>query len=235
MGWGSVLGGVVGTLVGGPIGGLMGFSAGSQSEAAGRAADKQQASIDRATDIANQQFQQTRQDNMPALDARNASLEKMRLLLGIGGDKTATGYGSLGGAINPGDVTQEAGYQFGMDQGMKALNNQLRARGLSGGGSLLKAGTRYATDYATTKYDNAFNREIANRNAQLNPLSALAGAGQIGASTIAQAGQNYATTAGDNAIQKGNVGAAQSIGQANIWGNALNQGISLGKNLLMGG
>lgn len=221
MGWGSFLG-------------VLGLQADQQSNAIARATDKQQAGLDRSTDIANQQFQQTRQDNMPALDARNASLDKMRMLLGIGGDKTASGYGSLGGAINPGDVSLEPGYKFGLDQGMRGLNNQLRAQGKAGGGSMIKAGTRYATDYASTKYGDAFNREIANRNQQLNPLSVLAGAGQVGASTIAQAGQNYASTAGNNAIQYGNVGAAKSMGSFNAWNNALNQGLSMGKQAMGG-
>jgi hypothetical protein len=203
-----------------------------QSNAAGRAASKQAAAS--AASDANQRamFDQTRADNMPALDARNASLDKMRMLLGIGGDKTASGYGSLGGAINPGDVTQEAGYQFGMDQGMRALNNQLRARGLSGGGTMLKAGTRYAQDYAGTKYNDAFNREVANRSAQLNPLQSLIGASQTGASTVAQAGQNYANSVSNNATSLGNAQAANSLAQGNIWGNTVNQLGSSFKNAL---
>lgn len=227
MGWGSIVGAVTG--------GAWGAAQGNQADAAGRAAKKQQQSLDRATEIANEQFQQTRQDNMPALDARNASLDKMRLLLGIGGDKTAAGYGSLSGSIQPGDVQNEAGYQFGLNQGLTAQNNLLGARGMRNSGAAIKAATRYGNDYATTHYDNAFNRIVSDRNQQLNPLSVLAGAGQVGANTVAQAGQNYANTAGNNAIQSGNVGAAQSMGQANAWTNALNQGVSLGKNFLMGG
>lgn len=226
MGWGGL-----GSITGGVFGGILGNSADAQ----GRAADKQVAAINHATDIQNEQFKQTRADNMPALEARNSSLQRMRELLGIGGDTTASDYGSLAGAINPGDVTKEDGYQFGLNQGLTSLNNQMGARGMRNSGAALKAATRYGTDYATTKYDNAFNRVIANRNAQLNPLQSVAGAGQTGASTIAQAGQNYANNASENALQIGNVGAAKSIGTANIWQGAANQIIGAGLNYLGGG
>lgn len=177
------------------------------------------------------QYDQTRQDNMPALDARNASLQKMRELLGIGGDTGAQGYGSLGGGINPGDVTQDPGYQFGLQQGQQGLNNQLTARGMRNSGAALKAASRYASDYGTTKYNDAFNRVVANRSAQLNPLQSLANTAQTGASTIANSGQNYANQVGNNQSSLGNALGASSIATGNTWGNALQQGAGWYSNM----
>ncbi len=194
------------------------------SDSARSAGNKQADAAAASNATQKQMFDQTRADNMPALDARNASLARMRELLGIGGDATAPGYGSAGGRVNPGDVQNEPGYQFGQQQGMQALNNQLTARGMRNSGAALKAATRYGTDYATTKYDNAFNREIANRSAQLNPLQSVAGLGQTGASTVAGAGQNYANQVGANQIGLGNALGASTIAQGNAWGNALQQG-----------
>lgn len=194
-----------------------------QSNAAGRASDKQLQGTRESNSTQKAMYDQTREDNMPALDARNASLQRMRELLGIGGDAASKGYGSLGGGINPGDVQNEAGYQFGLNQGLTAQSNQFGARGMRNSGAAIKAATRYGNDYATTKYDNAFNRIVANRSAQLNPLQSLAGASQTGASTVANAGGNYANTVSGNQTALGNALGANSLAQGNIWGGALNQ------------
>ena len=210
---------VAGAAVVGSIGGAL-----ISSDAAGNAADTQAGATRESNATQKAMYDQTRQDNMPALEARNASLARMRELLGIGGDQSAQGYGTLGGAVNPGDVTQDPGYQFGMQQGQQSLNNQLTARGMRNSGAALKAAARFGNDYATTKYDNAFNRQIANRSAQLNPLQSVAGLGQTGASTVSSAGQNYANQVGANQIGLGNALGASSIAQGNAWGNALQQG-----------
>lgn len=194
-----------------------------QSKAAGRASDKQLQGTRESNATQKAMYDQTREDNMPALDARNASLQRMRELLGIGDDASAQGYGSLGGGINPGDVQNEAGYQFGLNQGLTTQSNQLGARGMRNSGAAIKAATRYGNDYATTKYDNAFNRIVANRSAQLNPLQSLAGASQTGASTVANSGNNYANTVSGNQTALGNALGANSLAQGNIWGGALNQ------------
>lgn len=203
-------------------------SAYMQSSAAQDAADTQADATRESSATQKAMYDQTRADNMPALDARNASLDKMRTLLGIGSDKSAAGYGSLGGRINPGDVTNEAGYKFGLDQGLKTQQNVLGARGMRNSGAAIKAGARYGTDYATTKYDNAFNREVANRSAQLNPLQSLGGLAQTGASTVASAGQNYGNNVSANQTNLGNALGAGQIAQGNIWGGAVNQLVSAG-------
>lgn len=193
------------------------------SNSAKSAANKQSQAAQNATQLQQMEYDQTRTDNMPALDARNASLSRLQDLLGISGNKTAAGYGSLGGPINPGDVLNSPGYQFGLNQGQTTLNNQEVARGMSNSGQALKAAAQYGTDYATTKYDDAFNREVANRSAQLNPLQSAAGLGQTGASTIAAAGSNYANQAGQNLIGAGNAQAAAGIAQGNAISGGINQ------------
>jgi hypothetical protein len=160
-------------------------------------------------------YDETRKDNQPALDARNWSLQELQRLLSPGG--------SLSGPISVGDVTQDPGYQFGMQQGQQALARQMNARGMYNSGAAMKSAARYGTDYATTKYDNAFQRESLNRNAQLNPLQAMAGMGQSGANSIAGAGQNYANGVSNNLTSLGNAQGAAQLAGANSWGNALNQ------------
>ncbi len=186
-------------------------------------ANKAAGAVKDATRDANEtqkaMYDQTRTDNMPALDSRNASLSKMRELLGIGGDTSAQGYGSLAGPINAGDVQNSAGYQFGLNQGLGSLNNQLASRGMRNSGAALKAATRYGNDYATTKYGDAFNQQLASRNAQMNPLQSLAGLGQAGASTIASAGQNSANQISNNQINLGDAIGASYVAKANALGS----------------
>lgn len=183
----------------------------------GRATKKaaqQQAESASAADATQRYFYDTtREDNMPALEGRNWAIEQLRERLG----------GAYGQRIDPGDVTQEPGYQFGRQESMNALNATLAARGMRNSGAALKAATRFGNDYATTKYDNAFNREVANRSAVLNPLQSFAGLSQTGASTIAGAGQNTANALSANAIGLGNAQAAARIGGANALGDTINR------------
>lgn len=209
---------VAGAAVVGTIGGAL-----ISSNGASNAADAQAGAARDANQTQLQMYNQTRTDNMPALGARNDALARLEALLGVGGNRGAAGYGSLGGPINVGDVTRDPGYQFGLRQGQQTLNNSFNARGMRDSGAALMAATRYGNDYGTTKYDDAFNRQVTNRQVQLNPLQSLAGLGQTGATTMAQAGANAGNNISANQIGVGNAQAANSIAQGNIWGNAANQ------------
>lgn len=209
---------VAGAAVVGGIGGAL-----ISSNASSNAADAQAGAARDANQTQLQMYNQTRTDNLPALGARNDALARLESLLGVGGDRGASGYSSLGGAINVGDVTKDPGYAFGMQQGQTALGNSFNARGMRDSGAALMAATRYGNDYGTTKYNDAFNRTLQTRNQQLNPLLALAGAGQVGTSQIGQAGAISANNISANQIGAGNAQAANSLAQGNIWGNATNQ------------
>ncbi len=199
------------------------YSSHQASKSSSQANAAEQAAADKANATQLQMYNQTRQDNMPALQARNASLAKLQDLLGIGGNPNSPGYGSLSGSINPGDVTKDPGYQFGLDQGMRGINNSLAARGMRDSGSALMAADRYGTDYATTKYDDAFNRQLQNRQQQLNPLLSVGGLAQVGTSQIGQAGSLYGQQAGNNAMYAGDAAAQNALAQGSIRGNMANQ------------
>jgi uncharacterized phage infection (PIP) family protein YhgE len=204
------------------VGGAVLATAAINAYSANKTAGAQKDAANKADATSNRQYDQTRADNMPALTSRNAALAELSRLLRVGGDPSSVGYGSLAGPVNAGDVQNEAGYQFGLNQGIGQLNNQLAARGMRNSGAALKAGNRYAQDYAGTKYDAAFNRAQTNRSAQLNPLQSLAGLGQSGASTIAQAGQNNANNVSQTQASLGNALGANYLAQ----GNALTSGIN---------
>ena len=206
MTWGMVAVGAA-TVVGGAI----------ASDSSRKAANTQADAAREANNTQREMYDQTRADNMPALEARNASLARMRELLGIGGNAKAQGYGSFAGG--PQDVQADPGYQFGLTQGQNALNSQLTARGMRNSGAALKAAARYGNDYATTKFDDAFNRQTQT----LNRFASVAGLGQVGAGQVGQAGIATGQGIAANQIGTGNALAAGSIAQGNAWANAGNQ------------
>lgn len=82
---------------------------------------------------------------------------------------------------------------------------------------------------------NAFNANQGAQQQQYNQLSGVANTGQQAANNTSAYGSQYASTAGQNLQGAANAQGAAAIGQANAWGNALNQGISAFKNSGLGG
>jgi hypothetical protein len=172
------------------------------ASAAKGAASTQAAAADRAAELQNQQFQQTRQDQMPWLKAGEQALNKLIPMT----DYTKFGMDQF---------TQDPGYAFRLSEGQKALDRSAAARGGLISGAALKAATRYGQDMGSQEYQNAFNRYQIERNAQLAPLQSLAGVGQTTAQQLGQAGQNYATNAGNMITGGAAASAAGQVGAAN--------------------
>jgi hypothetical protein len=149
--------------------------------------------------------------------------QEIMQLLGIGGDKTAAGYGSMGKAFGTEQFQQDPGYAFRQAEGMKALERSAAARGNLLSGSTLKGIQRFGQDLASQEYQNAFNRYQVERSAKLNPLQSLMGSGQSSANVLTgaagQMGQNQAS----NIYNAGQARASGYVGQANALNTALGQ------------
>jgi hypothetical protein len=187
-----------------------------QADAAGDAADTAARASKDANALQKYMYDTTRSDNEPWRQAGQDSLNK---LMGLLND------GSLTSRFAGTNVQNEPGYAFGMKEGMKAIDNSASARG-GIGGAALKAGTRYAQDYAGTKYGQAFDRWRMENSDIFNRLSGVAGTGQQINAANSAAGQNYANTAGGNMMDMAALQGAAAMRSANIYGNALNQGIA---------
>lgn len=181
--------------------------------ASNEASKDQQDSADEATGLSRSQYDQTRIDNAPWRAAGENALNKLTGLLNDG---------SLTSRFTGADVANDPGYQFGLTQGMRAIDNSASARG-GIGGAALKAGTRYAQDYAGTKFGQAFDRNRMEQADIFNRLSGIAGTGQQINAANSAAGANYANQAGANIIGAGNASAANTINQGNIYSNMGNQ------------
>jgi hypothetical protein len=110
---------------------------------------------------------------------------------------------------NPNSVKNDPSYQFGLSEGQRAIDNSASARG-GIGGAALRAGTRFAEDYATTKTNDIFNR-----------YASVAGFGQTANSQANASGMNYANNVSNNQMGMGNALAYNYMNQGNIYGNAL--------------
>jgi hypothetical protein len=166
-------------------------------------------------------FQEQKALQEPFRQAGLTAQEQIMQLLGIGGDATAAGYGSLAKPFGQADFEQDPGYAFRQAEGMKALERSAAARGGLLSGSTLKGIQRFGQESASQEYGNAFNRYQIERNARLNPLQSLMGSGQSATNVLTgaagQAGQNEAA----NIYNAAQARASGYVGSANALGGAL--------------
>lgn len=197
------------------LGGLLG------ANAADKAADTQAAAANKATKLQKEMWLKQLELQKPFYEAGLTGQNALLQYLGLGGDKTAANYGAGMKPFTGADLASEPGYQFRLGEGVNALNKQAAARGGLMSGSALKAAERYGQDYASGEYNNAFNRYYTQRNQMLNPLQSLLGQAQTSAGNIGQAGQNYASNAGNTMMAAGNARASGYMGGANALNSAL--------------
>lgn len=162
-------------------------------------AHQQNKANDKALDAANQagaasdaearrQFDLTRQDLQPWLEAGNWGLDRQRAML----------EGDTSGFENSAD------YVFAREQGLRGLDRQLASNlgGASGGADVDRM--NYATGLA--------NQNMSNYYAKLQGLS---GGGYQAGNALGGYGQNLANTVGNNAWATGNARASAYQNRAN--------------------
>jgi len=198
-----------------PVSGAIGGSAVLGAFSSKNAADTQAGAANRASDISNDQYNQTRADQAPFREAGLTSQNRLMSLLGIGGDPNAAGYGKYGRDFSMADYQADPGYQFRLSEGQRALSRGAAGRGGLVSGNSLKAMQDYAQNSASGEYANAFNRYQANRSNQLAPLQSLMGAGQSATNFIGQAGAQNASTMGGYMTGGAAAQAAGQVGTAN--------------------
>lgn len=182
--------------------------------ASNQASKAQEKAAGSASAVQRYIFDQTREDQEPWRQA------------GLGALSQLTEMSRNQPSLNASDVMAEPGYQFGLDQGNNNIQGSAAARGGLYSGNALKALTRYGNDYATTKFNDAFNRQQTEFGNRWSRISSLAGIGQAATNQVGQAGANFANSQTNLLTGLGNAQGANAINQGNIWGNALNQGVS---------
>jgi hypothetical protein len=192
------------------------------SQAAKKGGEEQAGATRYASDLSREQYEQTRADQMPFLEAGKTALNK---LIPLATNYTPFSYDAM---------TADPGYGFRLSEGQKALDRQAAARGGLISGGALKAATRYGQEMGSQEYTNAFNRYQAERNAELNPLQSLAGVGQTTATNLGTMGAQNAANVGNLMTSGAAASAAGRVGEANALTGSLGTYLnySQGNNLV---
>jgi hypothetical protein len=104
------------------------------------------------------------------------------------------------------------GYQFGLTEGVRALDSSAAASGGLFSGKAAKALTKFGTDYADQQGYRPY----------MSNLFQLAGYGQTATAQNQQAGQQAASNVGNALMSAGNARASGITGGANAWGGFAN-------------
>ena len=182
------------------------------------AGNRQAGAANHATDVAAQQFQQTRSDLMPWQNAGNVALSQINQGLQPGGQ--------FNHQFNLQDFQASPAYQFNLEQGKLALDKASAARGKYYAPSTLQDIAKYSQGLASNEYQNAFSNYNTGINNIYSRLYGISGqgasaanqTGAYGTQVAGQIGQNI--TGGANAQAAGTVGAANAL--TNAGGNYLN-------------
>jgi hypothetical protein len=208
-------------VAGAAVGGALISSYGAQS-AAGTQAD----AANNSTALQAKIYEDTTKRNEPFVSGGTNALGALLERLGIGGNASSAQYGNLLKTVNPQDVQNDPGYQWAQQQGQQGIDRSLAARGMTNSGRALKAASQFNTGNATKFFNDAFNRNQSANQQQFNMLAQPVQWGQASVNNTAASGAAFGQAAGQNIVGAGDAQAANSIAQGNIWGNALNQGVS---------
>lgn len=140
-------------------------------------------------------------------------------------DSDAGDYGSLlrnfSAADLEADPVYQSGLKFGLDQGTGAINQRAIAGGGYDSGATLKALTRYANDYGSTKANESYNRFNTNQGNVYNRLAGISGTGQTAVNNVASSGTQISQNMANTMTDAGNARAAGIVGGANAWSDAI--------------
>jgi hypothetical protein len=184
--------------------------------AASKSASKTQAaSADRAGQLAHEQYLQTREDQMPWLEAGEGSLDIMSPGIQPGHE--------FNRSFTLKDFVRDPGYQFRMGEGIRGIEGTAASRGGLLSGATLRRLTRYNQDYASGEFQNSYNRYNTDLTGRFNRLASVAGVGQTANAALATAGNQYVDNASSALYGGANARASGYVGGANALGGGMQQ------------
>lgn len=130
-------------------------------------------------------------------------------------------------------MQSEPGWQFRMQEGLKAIERAGAAKGTLLTGGTMKALNSWAQDYASGEYDKVYNRALGeyqqaygiynnNLNTLWGRLGTLAAPGLSASQTQANMATGYGNTLADLYGAAGNATATGQATSGSIWGGAMN-------------
>ncbi len=207
-------------------GGATIYASEQNKKAARNSANAQKEAAASANDTQRYIFDQQREDSRVW---RDAGKEAMANLSGNMEDYTRN--------FTMKDFQADPGYQFRMDEGLKAIDRSAAARGGLNSGATLKALTRFGQNQASQEFGAARDRFNQDRDQKFNKYASIAGVGQVANQQLGQAGQNFANATGQNMMGAANAQAASNIATTNannqMIGNLANTGMQTWMNYQM--
>jgi hypothetical protein len=172
------------------------YSSSKASSAAKKGAEGQAGAAMYAADLQNHQYEQTRQDQMPWLEAGRDALTRQQAFLN----------GDWSGFENAPD------YKYAREQGLDTLDHSAAANGGLFGGGADRDRIRFGEGLATQNADNYWNK-----------LAGRAGQGAQTSQNLGALGANMATSVGNQYANAANARASSYQAQANAQSNFANQ------------
>ncbi len=190
--------------------------------AASKAAKTTANAANNANQLAQDHYNQMRSDEATYMGAGNEATDKLRSLLGIGGDPTSEGYGSLTKQFTADDYlnNQDPSYGFLQRQMDQSVQNRNAAGSGALSGAALKDLASYTGEYAKTGYQAAYDRWNTSMNNTYARLSGIASMGQNAATQTGSAGVQIGQQQSANTTAAGNAAAGADVAIGNLAGQA---------------
>jgi hypothetical protein len=188
---------------------------------ASKAANAQSRAADAAVAEQQRQYDLTRADQKPWMDAGGKAITTLGQMVQPGGE--------LYRNFEASDFKVDPGYNFILQQGQQALDRRRAAGGSFQSGSAIKEAVDYNQGMADQQYGKAYDRFNNNRAIRYNQLAGVSGAGQIATNNLAAVGANKSNNVSDALIYQGNARASGYMGIANAFNGGL-QGIMASQN-----
>ncbi len=205
--------------------GVAGAAGGVASSAIGSSA--QQSSAQASIDAQQQMFNRVQKNLAPYINAGGPAMGSLQLLTGTnpGGNPLMS---PLTQPFTPTmqSLEQTPGYQFTLDQGLKATQNSYAAQGLGTSGAALKGAGQYATGLASNTYQQQFQNYLQGQQQIYNMISGVAGQGESAAAGLAPQAVQAGSNIGNALVGQGNAIAGGAIGAGNAITGGLNSGIN---------
>jgi len=214
-------------IVGGAmIGGALIGAIGSNSAASTQAAGQQQ-----AAQTQQNMFNTVQANSKPFMQAGYGATNSLQNLMGLGsapagGTDPSTGLpvGYLAQTFNPtqAQLNQYPGYQFALQTGDQAIQNQSTPGAGALSGQTLKSLMNFNQQTANSNYGTYFNQFQTQQNNVYQRLSALAGLGENAAAGVGNSGTQLGIGAAQSTAAAGASSAAGTVGTTNALSGGAN-------------
>lgn len=232
------------------------------------AASTQANAANYSADLQKQAVDQERQDLQPFTNLGTSSISPLLSSLGYNVTQNDDGTYTYNGTDSSNPLQQKfsyadfsaptaaeaaatPGYQFTLDNGLKAAQNSASARGLGSSGAALKGASTYATGLADSTYNDVFSRDLSTYTTNRNNAASNFATNYSSASDnanrllgLVNLGQNSAAMQGSTSVSGANsvantltsgaaASAAGTVGSANAITSGISSAVNGGTNALL--